>query len=681
MTKKIILKNKRIQVEFDPSRGCRLMALKDLGNGRTLTRQDGQLLVSGRESIELTAPGKIKVLSVKQGPIRDNHLGSGTGASVRLQFVLDGAKVELARRIDLPDDAGAVRILDTWSTSQPISGLWYSELIRLTFPDAAVTQVHDWFTCSDQTNHRLITRSGKGRTRGILFTTSSKKNPDTDGIFVWKEGPAPDSRPVKGSYDFDLKKNTLSVVGTGFANAGPGEERRSDAVVIGLLEDRETLLGLRRWQHARYRRKNLAERVEWIANSWPAFHLDVNEEKILGEIDAAARSGFQVVTIDDGWFKTFMGEVDNDKFPGGFTGVAKRAKEKKVRVGLWMNPLGMDNRDPRARIWDGAECHDTVSEGNDWNWVARTSDFQPCETYLSEGVRGYLSMDLCNPGYFTYLRDRILSLAKDFDIRHYKFDLYQLSAYDALTGDAHQHYEAYRRFLDALKAAEITVEMDVTRSNRPCFDFGLDYGRLFLENRGRSLRDHRWYQPWISLANLWDAARMAPSQLVELEIFPQLDEYPLDYLLATAFTTNPLFFGSLAEMNPTRLERIRTFIQGHEVLRKKVLAGFILPVGKRPAENAWSGFVSLAVDQSEAYLVVYKNGPKTKTTETFELKNLFSLEGSVEQPVKAAGDGEVSVMREKISVSIREDFGWQVVRLPGKNTHSQKKPQKKVKKK
>ncbi|MBL8995155.1 MAG: alpha-galactosidase [Spirochaetia bacterium] len=654
MSKNILIKNERIEARFDPVRGMRLHALIDLASGKKIAVQDGQLLVSARDRVELTKAGVCKVTSVKEVPLRDPHMGPGKSLLAVLTLSLDGAKLTLKRRIDLPDGAGAIRILDLWSADQKISGLWYGDLIRLKLGGAKKGKVYDWFTCSDQTNHRLLGRSGKGRERGILYAT--------DEVFIWKEGPAPDSRPIKGEFDFERKADILSVVGTGFDNLDPSAERRADAVVIGVTEDSDSLLGLRRWQSKRYFRKNLPDNVEWIANSWPAFHLDVNEEKILKEIDAAAESGFQVVTIDDGWFETFMGEVDPAKFPGGFRNLASRAKEKNVRVGLWMNPLGLDTRDERAKLWDGGECRDTVSEGNVWNWVARTPDFQPCETYISEGVRGYYGMDLCHPGYFSYLRDRVVALAKDHDLRRYKFDLYQLSAYNALTGDAHLHYEAYRRFLDELKKAGIVIEMDVTRSQRPCFDFGLDYGRLFLENRGRSLRDHRWYQPWISLANLWDAACLAPTQLLELEIFPQLDEYPLDYLLATAITANPLYFGALGEMPQAKLKNIRSFIEKNNSWRSRMLAGLVVPVGDRPAQNNWSGFASVTDKGEAGWLIGYKNGAKAPAKNAFDLRKLFPAhkKSSAE---KVGGEGSCALSNGKVTLQIEAEYGWMAVEI------------------
>lgn len=635
----LVLANERIEARFDLARGCRLAALVDRRSGRTVLKQEGQRLVASGAATELAAKGAAQVKSVKRGTLAgDPHLGPGQSVRVRLATTLDGVPLELERRIDLPDGAGALRILDTWKAKGALAGTWYSELGRFTLPTAAKVTVHDWFSCSDQSNHRLQERAlRRGRERGICASAAAAG----DGVFVWKEGPAPDGRAVKGDWDFDLADGTLAVVGTGFARAQAGESRRSDGLVLGVLEDPATLLGLRRWQRARYHRADWPAALEYVGNSWQAFHLNVEAGAMVAEATAAGECGFQVYTIDDGWFTTFMGEVDRTKFPNGLEAVAAEAKAAGVTLGLWMNPLGLDTRDPNGKLWDGAECHDTITEGNPWNWIARTSDFIPCETYISEGVRGYQSVDLCNPGYYRHLRDRVVAFAKS-GITRYKFDLYQLDKYDCLTGDAHQHYEAYRRLLDEFKAAGAVIEMDTTRGNRPCFDFALDYGRLFLANRGRTLKDHRWYQPWISLANLWDAARLAPAQLIELDIMPQLEEWPLDYVMATALVCCPLCFARFTALTPERRAAIRTWIDAHAELRRELAGMLIVPVGPRPAQDGWSGFAAVAPEGGRGILVAYRNGAGAAAAHAFDLRGL--------------GLG-------RVRAAVAEPLGCQVVRI------------------
>ena len=105
---------------------------------------------------------------------------------------------------------------------------------------------------------------------------------------------------------------------------------------------------------------------------------------------------------------------------------------------------------------------------------------------------------------------------------------------------------AYRALLEALKREipGLVISMDVTRNSRPNFDFALDYGRLFLENRGRNIPDHRYYHPYMALGNLWYTLKYAPVSHCEIEMMPQATDYPLEYILGTTIFASPLYWGN-----------------------------------------------------------------------------------------------------------------------------------------
>jgi hypothetical protein len=634
---RLLCRNRWLQVDLDLDRCCRISALRAV-SGPLLGQQSEHILLLDRQRIDLAQRGACTVRSVRirrQAATADGA-GAGTVAAIRLQIDSGIGRVELVRELTLYDAAPALRCVDTWSSTGALSGVLYSDLLQFRWKKPPQLTVVDWFTCSDQTNHRLRQQplAAGTRARGLAVVGG--------GLFIAKEGPAPDSQPVPTDHDAVLAGDgrALSVVGTGFDRCDATEPRRANGVVIGLLGDPTLRTGWKQYQQARYGVGAGAGEV--LANSWPAFHLDVTARKMHGEIAAAKAAGLDCVFIDDGWFSTFMGEVDQQKFPGGLGPVAAAARDAGLELGVWMNPFGLDTRDPQAALWDGAECQDTITDGNRWNGVARSSDFMPVETVISEGVRGYRAMDLRHPGYRTHLRDRILTLAREHGIRRFKFDLYQLRAFDTLTGDPHQHYETYRAFLTDLQAAipRLVISMDVTRSRRPCFDFGLDFGRLFLENRGRSLRDHRWYQPWISQANLWDAAHLAPTQRLELEVMPQLAEYPVDYVMATALVASPLYWGSLRELNAARRRAVARYLDSTADLRAALRTMLILPLAERPRHHGWSGFLAVAPDGASGWLLAYRHGPRATARHTFDLR--------------VAGGAPTTVR-------ITEPYGWQAL--------------------
>jgi len=420
------------------------------------------------------------------------------------------------------------------------------------------------------------------------------------------------------------------------------------------------LLGLHRYHQARYI-CNPEQEVEILANSWPAFMQDINEDKIRAELLAAAQAGITNLYIDDGWFEQFMGNIDRRKFPDGFTGLCKMAADAGINLGLWMNPLGLDSNLPEIKEWDGAECHDTITEGNTWNWLARTDDFRAAEYNPLGNGRGYCAIDLCHPDCFNYMRDRIIGIYLEYGIRRFKFDLYQLSAFNTLRGDANIHYEVYRRLLHELKTAipGLVISMDITRRNRPGFDFGLDYGRLFLENRGRRLHDYRYYHPYVALRNLWSTLKYAPACKLETEMMPQIDDYPLDYILGTGLFANPLYWGSLTELSGTKAEAMKAFYAALASSRREIMTQLIFPAGEMPDCGNWSAIISISPDYPQTchgYFGIYRNGAENDLATI----NLPLFSGKVLTVALVHGAGHAEWINDRLEVSCAEKYSFQL---------------------
>lgn len=608
----IHFENEYISARFNTLDGFGLNEFRVRASDQLLGAGLQQTLLLDRTAINLAHHKGTEVHVRDIAPLLRDEKKIGTQADVVITLPLPGGgRLTIERQFSLYDHAGALRWVDTWSSDTALHGLRYSDLFSFQFSHAGAARAVDFFNCSDQSNERVREFPAVAKNRAGFFLHSGGP-----GLFIYKEGPSPDSQPIPTEYDFvyDEDAATVSMVGLGFDDLRPGEQRRANGAVIGLLEDETTFLGLKRYQHARYRLRE-QEPAEFLCNSWPAFRLQVSEEKIRGELEIAGEIGAQTVFIDDGWFDLFMDQVSDAKFPKGLAPLAERAKELGLNLGLWVNPLGLDSQHPNAREWDGAECFDTVLDGNKWNWVARSDNFTPVEKVFSEKTRIYHSMDLLNPEYFEHIRSKLIAFYADHGIRRFKFDLYQLNKYNTLLGDAHLHYEAYRRLLEELHQAipGLIVSMDVTRRNRPCFDFGMDYGRLFLENRGRgaNLKDHRYYHPYTSLGNLWRVARFIPAGRCELEMMPQIDDYPLEYILATTLFAHPLYWGTLAALTPEKQRAIRVFMDRIAPHKHAMLDNLVFPFGEAPAKNTWCGFLSSDASGNEGYVAIYRNGTET----------------------------------------------------------------------
>jgi alpha-galactosidase len=659
----LLLENSWIKVQFDLKEKFQLISFEDVRKNISYGKQETYNIVFDRLSIDLTKEGSLNIQDVNISGIDDEY--QNPGKSIVVKFCCPdakGKKITIEKYIYIYDNTSAIRMYDVFSTETPLSGVYYSDILSFNFNFNLEMQVVDFFTCTDFSNNRVIENKIQNKNKGAFLI--AKKN--DKGFFFYKEGPTPDAQPIKCDYDFLVENNQVSILGVGFDSIEKQTKRRANGVVLGLLEDNELMLGLKRYQLARYK-KNLDRENLFIANSWPDFNTDINEMKILKELEIAKNTEVDVLFIDDGWFDIFMGDIDENLFPNGFTKIANTAKEYGIDLGLWMNPLGLDRKHSKATRWDGAEKRDVVIENAPWNWVARSNDFYPVEEKISEVDDGtcYHAVDLRNNEYFNHLKNRIIGFYKEYGIRTYKFDLYQLNIFDTLLGDANAHYERYREFLEELKdeIPDIIISMDVTRRNRPGFDFGRDFGRLFIENRDRTINDHRYYQPYTSLKNLWDISKYIHPNKLELEMMPQFDDYSVEYMAATTFFGVPLYWGSLDKISFERAKKLQNVMKIYKKHYHQICMGLISPIGDIPQLESWSGFISISPqypEKLEGYIILYKNGSKENEKEikisimndkSFKFTNIYDKRE------------ELFLTGDKLIFNIEESFGFKLYKF------------------
>ncbi len=86
-----------------------------------------------------------------------------------------------------------------------------------------------------------------------------------------------------------------------------------------------------------------------VLNSWEGVYFDFNEQSLKDMIDGAAYLGIEMFVLDDGWFgnnyprnSARMGlgdwQVNRKKLPNGIDSLAKYAKNKGVKFGIWIEP-------------------------------------------------------------------------------------------------------------------------------------------------------------------------------------------------------------------------------------------------------------------------------------------------------------------------------------------------------
>ncbi len=629
----INFKNAYIDVSINLEPFFEINKFRDLSTGNDILTSGTGCLTADRKIFS-----KAKLLSNDQN-----------GNSYKIQWAFDGIK--LTRNLFFYDNAPAVRWYDTYESENNFSGMYYSTLSKINLlgkHDNA--QIINWYSCTDQSNHReLKSLANAGKNIGGYFIT--------DSLFFYKEGPMPDCQPIKGEYDFlyEPEMSTIEMLGLGFDNLRKGEVRRANGVVIGLTGN----FGMQRYNLERYKEyPSQREAVTVMSNSWPDLELGISEDAIEKELHAAAKAGVNVVFIDDGWFEPYMGPIDEKKFPNKFTRLAEIAKGYNIEIGLWVNPLCLDLEDPRMVLWSGFDNKDLMKEESEFNWMGRTTDYFP--TFISfprTEFPCYSIADIMIEDCFNYMKDYISGMFRDYKVRHFKFDCYQLSNQNTRLGDANIHYEKYRELCAEIQkeVPDLVISFDVTRSNRPNFNFALDYGRLFLENRGRYIDDHRYYHPYMALGNTWYTMKYVHGRQLETEMMPQAMDYDLEYILGTTIFSTPLYWGSIDNTPTERQAGMKDFYQKLAPVRKKMADYICLPLGEMPGKGSWSAVAAIAPDSSEGYVAIYRNGA-TSDKYTLTLPFGSKLE-------KVFGDGEAAISNGQVELTQGKDFSCSFYRF------------------
>jgi alpha-galactosidase len=144
----------------------------------------------------------------------------------------------------------------------------------------------------------------------------------------------------------------------------PGETIQGAPVLLTLGQDLDQVsqqlarIGRKYWYPANKLSSSLP--VEW--NHWWSYEdVEINEAVFLQNVDKAAEMGFEVCTLDAGWFgpsdpgtfwEHYRGDwhlVNEQRFPSGLRKLADRVHERGMKFGLWCEIEGLGSRAALAR--------------------------------------------------------------------------------------------------------------------------------------------------------------------------------------------------------------------------------------------------------------------------------------------------------------------------------------------
>ena len=183
--------------------------------------------------------------------------------------------------------------------------------------------------------------------------------------------------------------------------------------------------------------------------SWMPFMEDINEERLLEQIELAGALGFECFLIDGGWEKQRrFGErvIDPDRFPGGLGKLREAAEAQGMRLGLWttLNAVHVDS---------------TVAREHP-EWAARDAQGDAMQTNV--GFPAQKEFCILSPMANHWL-EQLRSLIGEASLRYLKVDfplIYDLYAPAPIVchADGHDHQIPEEYSLRAYRMASMIAE-------------------------------------------------------------------------------------------------------------------------------------------------------------------------------------------------------------------------------
>ncbi len=148
-----------------------------------------------------------------------------------------------------------------------------------------------------------------------------------------------------------------------------------------------------------------------LLNSWEMCYFDVSEQKMIDVIKQAAKIGFELVVLDDGWFghrnnsKSSLGDwtVNTEKFPNGLTTLLKCAEENGIQFGIWFEPEMIS---PNSIL---------MKSHSDW--------YMQMDGYTPLLSRNQLVLDLTQKEVQNYIIETLSNFIKQYPISYIKWDM------------------------------------------------------------------------------------------------------------------------------------------------------------------------------------------------------------------------------------------------------------------
>ncbi|MBC8143041.1 MAG: alpha-galactosidase, partial [Armatimonadetes bacterium] len=351
----------------------------------------------------------------------------------------------------------------------------------------------------------LIVGSEGGYSGLVAYEHGSQSNDPFLSYDLHPNGTADTLRAVKGNY----YHGQIMELGVPFETVW---------LQVALMEGSEDTLA-KEYRHyvLRHQSPNTESRKPYIFyNTWNyqervfnqqkrPYLADMNEGRMLAEIDAAHEMGIEVFVIDTGWYdKTGDWRVSSARFPNGLTPITEKLKEYGMKLGLWFNPIV------------AAQTSEMYLSHTD---CVMTTDGKPGDPHAVWETEASYSMSLVSR-YWEAFVDELIRCHHELGVTYFKWDAigqYGGDADNAFHGTADNSPKERRdcyafllgtymtKVVDKLCAAcpDAIVDFDITEGGRTVGLQFLSAGKYFLINNGPYNWDYNMPLPADGNVNLF----------------------------------------------------------------------------------------------------------------------------------------------------------------------------------
>ncbi len=250
----------------------------------------------------------------------------------------------------------------------------------------------------------------------------------------------------EASADLDQFNSVRAMMGISPYNfkwkLGTGEEFYSPEAVM--VYSHEGLGAMTRTYHDLFRNHlirspYLHKRRPILINNWEATYFDFNTDKLIEIAKEAAKSGIEMLVMDDGWFgnrfddNRALGDwdVNTEKLPGGLKRLVDEVNKIGLKFGIWMEPEMIS---PDSDLY---RAHP--------DWAIKVPKKEPSL------ARNQLVLDITREEVWNHTWNSIEKTLKSANIEYLKWDMNrQLSELNSLCLPSDRQGELYHRYVLAV---------------------------------------------------------------------------------------------------------------------------------------------------------------------------------------------------------------------------------------